>query len=101
MQHLEVSSAVRHIYMTLGGKGLTLCRLMSPVVKHFAEKFQRLERDDQRLKSYHVTVSFCGIIDILYVFTVCSQHEMTDASNKNKTTEVTATLAPNHNHCKP
>jgi hypothetical protein len=30
MQHLEVSSAVRHIYMSLGGKGLSVI-----VIKYF------------------------------------------------------------------
>jgi hypothetical protein len=52
------------------------------------EEFQRLGREDHRLNTYHVTVSYRGIFDILYTFTACNQHEITDASHK-KTKELT------------
>jgi len=71
------------------------------MVTHFADEFQRMRREDNRLKAYHVSVSYRGIFDILYVFTLCNQHEITDVSNKNKWIEVYATLAPKHNHRKP
>lgn len=53
-----------------------------------------MRREDHRLKAYNVTVSYCGTFDIQYVFKVCRQYEITGASNKNKGTEVNATLAP-------
>ena len=58
------------------------------MVTHFADEFQRMRREDNRLKAYHVSVSYRGIFDILYVFTLCNQHEITDVSNKNKWIEI-------------
>jgi hypothetical protein len=66
--------------------GFAVKTFRDATVTHSAEYSQRLGREDHRLKAYHVTVSYRGIFDILYVFTVCNQHEISDASNKQQKT---------------
>jgi hypothetical protein len=65
MQHLEVSSAVRRIYMTLGGKGLSIKRELGQTrgqfSRHVGAKYTELRCPENSLYSCSTRMLLCII----------------------------------------